>query len=78
MGKIKPQSKIRQPYYIGVVATMSSGKSTLLNALIGEELLHTANEATTAKIQLYFVIINLNLCMVQQNYEMAILSKAPN
>ena len=54
MGKIKPQSKIRQPYYIGVVATMSSGKSTLLNALIGEELLHTANEATTAKITTLF------------------------
>lgn len=54
MDKIKPQSKIRQPYYIGVVATMSSGKSTLLNALIGEELLHTANEATTAKITTLF------------------------
>lgn len=33
-----------------VVATMSAGKSTLINALIGEELLHSANEATTATI----------------------------
>lgn len=33
-----------------VVATMSAGKSTLINALIGHELLHAANEATTATI----------------------------
>lgn len=31
-----------------VMATMSAGKSTLINAMIGQELLHTANEATTA------------------------------
>lgn len=30
------------------VATMSAGKTSLVNALIGSELLHTANEATTA------------------------------
>lgn len=33
---------------IGVVATMSSGKSTLINALLGKELLPARNEATTA------------------------------
>lgn len=33
---------------IGVVATMSSGKSTLINALLGQELLPARNEATTA------------------------------
>ena len=33
-----------------VVATMSAGKSTVINALIGKELLHSANEATTATI----------------------------
>ncbi len=33
-----------------VVATMSSGKSTLINAMLGTSLLPTANEATTAKI----------------------------
>lgn len=33
-----------------VIATMSAGKSTVINALIGQELLHSANEATTATI----------------------------
>ncbi|MDO5651859.1 MAG: dynamin family protein [Moraxella sp.] len=33
-----------------VVATMSAGKSTVINALIGQELLHSANEAATATI----------------------------
>ena len=33
---------------IGVVATMSSGKSTLINAMLGQELLPARNEATTA------------------------------
>ncbi|SUT92573.1 dynamin family protein [Actinobacillus lignieresii] len=33
-----------------VVATMSAGKSTVINALIGKELLHSANESTTATI----------------------------
>ncbi len=31
-----------------VLATMSAGKTSFINALIGQELLHTANEATTA------------------------------
>lgn len=31
-----------------VMATVSAGKSSLINALIGRELLHSANEATTA------------------------------
>jgi len=33
-----------------VVATMSSGKSTLINAMLGRDLLPSANEATTATI----------------------------
>jgi hypothetical protein len=33
-----------------VVATMSSGKSTLINAMLGRDLLPAANEATTATI----------------------------
>ncbi|MCK8045338.1 dynamin family protein [Shewanella sp. 1CM18E] len=33
-----------------IVATMSAGKSSLINALLGKELLHSANEATTAKL----------------------------
>lgn len=35
---------------ISVVATMSSGKSTLINALLGKQLMPAANEATTATI----------------------------
>lgn len=35
---------------IAVIAPMSSGKSTLLNALLGQELLAMSNDATTAKI----------------------------
>lgn len=33
-----------------VIATMSSGKSTLINAMLGRDLLPAANEATTATI----------------------------
>ncbi|MBO1929813.1 dynamin family protein [Providencia rettgeri] len=33
-----------------VVATMSSGKSTFINAILGQDLLPAANEATTATI----------------------------
>lgn len=35
---------------INVIATMSSGKSTLINALLGKKLMPTKNEACTAKI----------------------------
>lgn len=37
-------------FEIAVVATMSSGKSTLINAMLGKELLPARNEATTATI----------------------------
>lgn len=36
--------------YILVAASMSAGKSSLINALIGKELLPAGNEATTAKV----------------------------
>ena len=39
-----------QRFEISVVATMSSGKSTLINALLGQQLMPAANEATTATI----------------------------
>lgn len=35
---------------VAVIATMSSGKSTLINALLGRDLLPSSNDATTAKI----------------------------
>ena len=48
------QNKISQSvvnlFEIIVIATMSSGKSTLINSMLGQELLHCANEATTATI----------------------------
>ena len=37
-------------FEVNVVATMSSGKSTLINALLGRQLMPAANEATTATI----------------------------
>lgn len=37
-------------FNVYVIATMSSGKSTLINALLGQDLLPAANEATTATI----------------------------
>lgn len=37
-----------KPFEVMVAATVSAGKSSLINALLGQELLHTANEATTA------------------------------
>jgi GTPase Era involved in 16S rRNA processing len=45
---VKKSSAQKQKNEILVAATMSAGKSTLINALIGRELLHSANEATTA------------------------------
>lgn len=38
------------PFVISVIATMSSGKSTLLNAIMHRELLPTGDKATTANI----------------------------
>ncbi len=37
-------------FEVNVIATMSSGKSTLINALLGQQLMPAANEATTATI----------------------------
>lgn len=44
------QQECEKDFDMAVVATMSSGKSTLINALLGQDLLPTANDATTAKI----------------------------
>lgn len=42
------QRKNQAPLQVMVFATMSAGKSTFVNSLVGSELLHCANEATTA------------------------------
>lgn len=39
-----------QKYHVAVCATMSSGKSTFINALLGNDYIPSANEACTAKI----------------------------
>lgn len=39
-----------QEFEVNVVATMSSGKSTLINALLGKDILPSAQKATTSKI----------------------------
>lgn len=50
MTKNKRSKSIVSFFELIVVATMSSGKSTLINSMLGQELLHCANEATTATI----------------------------
>lgn len=41
---------ISSEFEVSVIATMSSGKSTLINALLGQELMPSKNEACTATI----------------------------
>ncbi|MGF7133101.1 GTPase Era involved in 16S rRNA processing [Paraburkholderia sp. EB58] len=47
-GKRKTTSSTKDLFEVLVAAPMSAGKSSFINALIGDELLHVANEATTA------------------------------
>lgn len=44
------EEAFNRDFDVYVVATMSSGKSTLINAMLGRDLLPAANEATTATI----------------------------
>lgn len=44
------QKALNSQFEIAVIATMSSGKSTLINAFLGQELMPSKNEACTAKI----------------------------
>ncbi len=44
------EEAFNRDFDVYVVATMSSGKSTLINAMLGHDLLPAANEATTATI----------------------------
>ncbi|MEI5604659.1 dynamin family protein, partial [Streptomyces brasiliscabiei] len=41
------ENAFNNDFDVYVVATMSSGKSTLLNAMLGQDLFPAANEATT-------------------------------
>lgn len=44
------EKAVSSDFEMAVVATMSSGKSTLINAMLGQEILPARNEATTATI----------------------------
>ena len=44
------EEAFNRDFDVYVVATMSAGKSTLINAMLGQDLLPAANEATTANI----------------------------
>ena len=48
--KLALDESFDRDFDVYVVATMSSGKSTLINAMLGRDLLPAANEATTATI----------------------------
>ena len=48
------EAAFNNDFDVYVIATMSSGKSTFINAMLGQDLLPAANEATTATIaQIY-------------------------
>jgi GTPase Era involved in 16S rRNA processing len=44
------EQALSSEFEISVIATVSSGKSTLINGILGQEILPARNEATTAKI----------------------------
>ena len=44
------EKAVSSDFEIAVVATMSSGKSTLINAMLGRELLPACNKASTARL----------------------------
>jgi len=50
VGREVRQRLDRTDVYLAIVATMSSGKTTLANAMIGRDLLPTGNMATTAQV----------------------------
>ncbi|MGL4865371.1 MAG: dynamin family protein [Cetobacterium sp.] len=57
--KIKNEKiKSKKDYRFAILSTMSSGKSTLINALLGKDILPSENQACTGKI---FEISNLKI-----------------
>lgn len=48
--ELKPYFNLKADNKIAVLSTMSSGKSTLINALLGREVLPSENQACTGKI----------------------------
>ncbi|HEY8420109.1 MAG TPA: hypothetical protein VIL05_00005 [Thermoclostridium sp.] len=52
--KLKCKHMEIRPFSVLVSATMSAGKSTLINALIGKTVNRTMNDACTAKLHFIF------------------------
>lgn len=67
-----------QEFEINVVATMSSGKSTLINALLGNKLMPVANTATTATIVRIIDTVQDKFSAVAYNADGAVLYKEDN
>lgn len=66
-------------FEIALIATMSSGKSTLINAMLGTELLPARNEATTATIaKIYDVNGMRNFTAKIKNVDGKIIQKFDN
>lgn len=62
---------------VNVVATMSSGKSTLINALLGKKLMPSKNEACTATITEILDIDNPDFTAVVYNEDGGIIQEVP-
>lgn len=62
---------------VNVIATMSSGKSTLINALLGRKLMPSQNEACTATITEILDIDEPSFAAVVYNEDDAILQEVP-
>lgn len=62
---------------VNVVATMSSGKSTLINALLGKKLMPSKNEACTAAITEILDIDNPNFTAVVYNENNSVIQEVP-
>lgn len=67
-----------QEFEINVVATMSSGKSTLINALLDKKLMPVANTATTATIVRIIDTDQDNFCATAYDANGAVLYKEDN
>lgn len=69
------RSIVDEKYEVMVLGTMSSGKTSFINALIGQELLPVANEATTACIisveHKYGAKVFSGACYSISNHELA-------
>lgn len=63
---------------VNVIATMSSGKSTLINALLGKKLMPSKNEACTATITEILDIDDPNFAAIVYDTDGEIIQKVPD